>query len=186
MKTVAVLALQGGFIEHIKILNSLSIKSFEIRKEEDIKKPFDALIIPGGESSVISKLLHNFSLFEEIKTRIKKGMPIFGTCAGAILLANDLEGREAYFKTMEISIKPNGYGSQLDSFIENDKFGDEVISQIFVRAPIITKISNKVSVLSKTRGIVTAARQENQLVTTYHPELITDAVHKYFLGMDKN
>ena len=183
---VAVLALQGGFIEHIKILNSLSVKSFEIRKEQDIKKPFDALIIPGGESSVISKLLNDFNLFDEIKTRVKDGMPVFGTCAGAILLANELEGREAYLKTMEISIKPNGYGSQLDSFIENNIFEKEVIPQIFVRAPIITKISHKVTTLSKTRDCVTAARQENQLITTYHPELITDVVHKYFLRMDKN
>ena len=183
MKTIAVLALQGGFAEHIKVLKSISVRAFEVRKEQDIKRPFDGLIIPGGESTVISKLLEDFDLFYPIQDMIEDGLPVFGTCAGAILLANELESREAYLKTMDISIKPNGYGSQLDSFIAKEKFDNLPFQQIFVRAPLITKIGKNVKILSKTNGNVTAARQDNQLVTTYHPELSTDEVHRYFIGM---
>ena len=183
MKIIAVLALQGGFAEHIQILKSISVRAFEVRKEQDLKRPFDGLIIPGGESTVISKLLKDFNLFEQLKNRIEEGLPVFGTCAGAILLANELENREAYFKTMDITIKPNGYGSQLNSFIAKENFDGLPIKQIFVRAPIITKVGEGLEILSKTNGNITAVRQKNQLVTTYHPELSTDEVHRYFMKM---
>jgi 5'-phosphate synthase pdxT subunit len=182
MKTIAVLALQGGFAEHIKVLKSISVNAFEVRKEQDIKRPFDGLIIPGGESTVIFKLLEDFDLSYPIQDMVEDGLPVFGTCAGAILLANEVENREAYLKTMNISIKPNGYGSQLDSFTQKEKFNNISIEQIFVRAPIITKIGANVEILSKINGYVTAARQENQLVTTYHPELSTDEIHRYFIS----
>ena len=120
-KVIAVLALQGAFAEHEKKLSELGIESFEIRQLPDIEKSFDGLIIPGGESTVQGKLLRDLELFDPIKQRIEEGLPVFGTCAGMILLAQNIEGGEqSHLATMPVTVKRNAYGRQLGSFFTRD------------------------------------------------------------------
>ena len=107
---IGILALQGAFIEHKHSLDALGVESFEIRQKKDIEKPFDGLIIPGGESTVIGKLLHKLDLYEPIKNMIENGMPVFGTCAGLIVLAKNIEGEQAHIGTMDITVRRNASG----------------------------------------------------------------------------
>lgn len=183
---IAVLALQGAFIEHEQMLNLLGASCFEIRQKKDLEKPFDGLIIPGGESTVQGKLLKDLDLFEPLKKKIESGLPVFGTCAGLLLLADKIENdNRKYFATMKISAKRNAYGRQLGSFYcESDFAGLGKIPMTFIRAPYIETADPAVSVLAKVDGKIVAARQENQLVTSFHPELNDNlSVHRLFLDM---
>ncbi len=182
---IAVLALQGAFIEHERMLERLGVESFEIRQKKDLERDFDGLIIPGGESTVMGKLLRELDLFESIKEKIEQGMPVFGTCAGLILLAKNLtNGEQSHLGTMNITANRNAYGRQLGSFSEIGKFGDFDVPMIFIRAPYIESADGNVQILSVTDGKITAARQGNQLCTAFHPELADDlTVHKYFVDM---
>lgn len=196
---VAILALQGAFIEHKYVLDSLNVNSFEIRQLKDINTSFNGLIIPGGESTTIGKLLVDLNLFTPLKNIIQNGLPVFGTCAGAILLAKEvvnaadeatntnenIEKRFNPFATMDIEIKRNAYGRQLGSFFTKGKFNDTIIPMSFIRAPIISKVSDDCNILSTVNSDITAVRQANQLATTFHPELKTSEVHKYFIEMVK-
>lgn len=185
---VGVLALQGAFIEHIKIMNSLGIETFEIRQKKDIEQSFDALIFPGGESTTMGKLLKDLSLFEPIQNFIKNGMPVFGTCAGLILLAKEIANDDrCHLKTLNVTVKRNAYGRQLGSFMTTDKFAGKNIPMTFIRAPYIEKCGEGVEILSIVDEKIVAVRQNNQLATAFHPEL-TDSteVHKYFIEMIKN
>ncbi len=184
---IAVLALQGAFIEHINMLNKLGVQTVEIRKKSDFSGNFDGLILPGGESSVIGKLLHDLDLFDDIKTAIKNGLPVFGTCAGLILLAKDIENQSTnHLATLDVTVKRNAFGRQYDSFCASDDFNGEDIEMIFIRAPYICKAMNNVKVLSEHRGKTMAVRQGNQLGVAFHPELTGDCtVHNYFLNMIK-
>lgn len=186
--TVAILALQGAFIEHAQKLNKLHVEHFEIRQLSDINNPFDGLILPGGESTVIGKLLHDLNLYEPLKEKIQSGLPVFGTCAGLILLAKELDGGSIHFGTMDISVKRNAYGRQLGSFHTDAHFlGLGTIPMTFIRAPYITSVSGNAQILSEVDGHIVAARQDNQLVTAFHPELDEDmGVHQYFLNMIKD
>lgn len=184
--TIAVLALQGAFIEHEKMLARLGIDSFEIRKRSDLIRPMDGLIIPGGESTVQGKLLRELALFEPIKQRIENGLPVLGTCAGLILLAKNIEGTErSYLATMDIRVKRNAYGRQLGSFATSAQFdGIGTVPMTFIRAPYIESAGNNVDILATVDGKIVAARQENQLAVAFHPELTDDlSVHRYFLQM---
>ena len=118
--TVAILALQGAFAEHGQMLDKLGADHFEIRQKKDLEKEFDALILPGGESTVMGKLLHDLDLYESIRDKILVGMPVFGTCAGLILLAKDIEEESTHLATMDIRVKRNAYGRQLGSFYTED------------------------------------------------------------------
>jgi len=183
---IGILALQGAFAEHGQMLEQLGVASFQIRKREDLDKNHDALIIPGGESTVMAKLLKDLELFGPIQAEIRNHMPVFGTCAGLILLARQIEGEEDYgLGTMDIVAKRNAYGRQLGSFHTMETFGSlGKIPMTFIRAPYIVKAEQQVDVLATVNGRIVAARQENQLVTAFHPELTDDlAVHKYFLDM---
>ncbi|MDR1373274.1 MAG: pyridoxal 5'-phosphate synthase glutaminase subunit PdxT [Dysgonamonadaceae bacterium] len=173
---IGVLALQGGFVEHIITLQKLEIETFEIRKKQDLKQKFDGLIIPGGESTVIGKLLDELELFEHLQDLINKGVPTFGTCAGLILLANR-------FKAINIKVKRNAYGRQLGSFAVNAEFKDiGQIPMVFIRAPYIEKVGNEVETLSVVDEHIVAARQNHILVTAFHPELTSDTrVHRFFI-----
>lgn len=189
--TVAILALQGAFAEHGQMLEKLGAEHFEIRKASDIEKHFDGLILPGGESTVMGKLLIEFGLLQPLKERIETGMPIFGTCAGLILLAGEAEDermRKGSLGTMNICVKRNAYGRQLGSFYAEDKFrGIGRVPMIFIRAPYITKVYDGAEILAETGGRIVAAKQGNQLVTAFHPELSEDIrVHRYFLNMIKD
>ena len=183
--TVAILALQGAFEEHGLMLDKLGVDHFEIRQKKDLEKKFDALILPGGESTVMGKLLVELELFEPLRERIVSGMPVFGTCAGLILLAKEVEEDKTSLATMDIRVKRNAYGRQLGSFYTEELFkGLGKIPMTFIRAPYIVDTFGDAEVLAEVDGKIGAARQGNQLVTAFHPELDEDtSVHQYFLNM---
>ncbi len=186
---IGVIAVQGAFIEHEKMLAELGISSFEIRQNCDLNRSFDGFIIPGGESTVQGKLLKELNLFDALKELIKNGLPVFGTCAGLILLAKTIENeRHAYFRTMDITARRNAYGRQLGSFHTTGNFkGIGDIPMTFIRAPYIQSAAKEVEILATVDGKIVAAKQKNQLVTAFHPELDHDlGVHRYFADMIKN
>ena len=180
---IGILALQGAFIEHEHMLSRLGIDSFEIRHERDLEKSFDGLIIPGGESTVQGKLLRELNLFDKIKDLIEGGLPVFGTCAGLLLLAKSIANDDrAYLKTMDITAVRNAYGRQLGSFYTEEEFDGKKIPMTFIRAPYIESVGGGIRILAKTGGHIVAARQGNMLVTAFHPELNDDlTVHEYFI-----
>lgn len=186
---VAVLALQGAFIEHEHMLERLGVETFEVRQLADWNQPKDGLIIPGGESTVQLKLLKDLGLLEPVVEAIKGGLPVFGTCAGLILLAKKVEGEDfSRISTMDINVRRNAYGRQLGSFYTEghvEGIGDNV-PMTFIRAPYIKDVEGSARVLAVVDGHIVAARQDNQLVTAFHPELNDDTrVHEYFIGMMK-
>lgn len=186
--TVGILALQGAFAEHGQMLDRLGVEHFEIRQKKDLEKDFDALILPGGESTVMGKLLRELELYEPLRGKILDGLPVFGTCAGLILLAKEVEDGKSCFGTMDIRAKRNAYGRQLGSFYTEAEFkglGD--IPMTFIRAPYIAEVSGTAEVLAEVDGRIVAARQGSQLVCAFHPELNGDLrVHEYFLKSVKN
>ena len=188
---IAVLALQGAFLEHEMMLRKLGIDCFEVRRLEDWQQEKDGLIIPGGESTTQGKLLRDLSLLDPIREAIEAGLPVFGTCAGLILLAREVEGNSPSapvpprLGTMRMTAARNAYGRQLGSFHTEAPFKgiDGDIPMTFIRAPYIKESADEVETLE---GHIVAARQGNQLVTAFHPELDSDMrVHEYFLEMVK-
>lgn len=185
---IGVLAVQGAFAEHIAKLNQFGIESFEIRQRRDIAENFDALILPGGESTTMRKLLKELELFEPLKAMIANGMPVLGTCAGMILLAGEISGGESpCFATLDITVKRNAYGRQLGSFRCEDKFGNHTIEMPFIRAPFAERVGKNVTILSEHDNKIVAVRQDNQLALAFHPELTDDStVYEYFIEMIKS
>ena len=184
---IAVLALQGAFAEHRKMLQTLGVESFEVRQAVDWERPKDGLILPGGESTVQSKLLKELHLLDALRQDICNGLPVFGTCAGLILLAQHVENdvRER-LSTMHITVKRNAYGRQTGSFFTEDNFAGQTIPMSFIRAPYISEVGNDVEVLATVDGHIVAAQEGYQLVTAFHPELLTDTTaHRYFLSIVK-
>ena len=183
--TVAVLALQGAFLEHEQMLKKLGADYFEIRQKKDLNRSFDALILPGGESTVMRKLLLELDIYDALKEKILSGLPVFGTCAGLILLADELEAGVPCFSTMNITAKRNAYGRQLGSFHTDAEFdGLGQVPMTFIRAPYIAQAREGVEILAEVDGKIAAARQGRQLVTAFHPELDGDTrIHEYFLNM---
>lgn len=183
---IGVLAMQGAFIEHEQMLSRLGVSSFEIRQKRDLEQPFDGLIIPGGESTVQGKLLRELGLFEPLAKRIADGLPVFGTCAGLLLLAKEIENDDRrYFSAMDIVAVRNAYGRQLGSFYTEAEFkGLGKIPMTFIRAPYIKEVRDGAEALASADGKIVAARQGNLLVTAFHPELNENpSVHAYFLDM---
>ena len=175
---VGVLALQGAFREHMAMLSSLGVNGKEVRITEDIDET-DALIIPGGESTVMEKLLKKSGLDIRLRERIQSGMPVMGTCAGLIILAkNHILGE------MKIKVKRNGYGRQLGSFKTYGDFGDiEEFPMIFIRAPYIEEVGDGVTILAKVDEKIVAAQEGNIMVVSFHPELTEDGrIHQYFIN----
>ena len=186
---IAVLALQGAFIEHEKMLERLGVSYIEIRQKRDLNFTYDGLIIPGGESTVEGKLMRELELFDPIKDQIENGLPVFGTCAGLLLLAKKIENDDRrHFATMDITAVRNAYGRQLGSFYTESEFkGSGTIPMTFIRAPYISSVSANAEVLAIVDKKIVAAKQKNQLVTAFHPELNDDlSVHNYFLNMVKS
>lgn len=187
---IGILALQGAFAEHKLSLSRLGVPSFEIRQKSDLNQTFDGIIIPGGESTVQGKLLRELDLFEPIKDLIENGLPVFGTCAGLLLLAKQIENdSREHLATMAITAVRNAYGRQLGSFFTEETFGNSVkIPMTFIRAPYIKTVGANTEILATCNGRIVAAREGNQLVTAFHPELNDDlTVHKYFLNLaEKN
>lgn len=180
---VAVLAVQGAFAEHGEAFQRLGAKTMELRKKEDVWEDFDALVLPGGESTVQGKLLKELGMFGPLKRKIEDGLPTLATCAGVILLARTLvnDGRR-YFGTLPVSVVRNAYGRQPGSFRHRgrlDHIGD--FEMEFIRAPYIQTASPDCTVLGKVDGKTVAVQYKNQLALTFHPELTGDlAVHEYF------
>lgn len=168
------------------MLRSLGADVFEVRELADWHQPKDGLVLPGGESTTQAKLLGDLNLLDPILADIEAGLPVFGTCAGLILLAKDIEGKpERRLATMDISARRNAYGRQLGSFhTEAEMEGVGRIPMTFIRAPYIEGVSGSAKALATVDGHIVAARQGNQLVTAFHPELDTDTrVHAYFMDM---
>lgn len=183
---IGVFALQGAFIEHINMLRKLGVETVEIRRLDDFRNDFDGLILCGGESTVQGKLMREEGLFEPVKRAISVGMPVFGTCAGLILLANSLSNdKNVYFGTLDATVKRNAYGRQLGSFkADLEVKGVGSYPAVFIRAPYIEKVGSGVEVLAETGGKIVAVRQKNMLATAFHPELTQDTrIHKYFIKM---
>lgn len=184
---IGVLALQGAFEEHIKMLAELGVEGIEIRQKSDLEQEYNGIIIPGGESTVISKLLRELDMRDRLSEIIKnKNLPVFGTCAGLILMSEKTGDPKAVpLKLMNITAKRNAYGRQLGSFSTVSDFkGIGQIPMVFIRAPYISEAAENVTVLSEVNGKIVAARQGRFLVTAFHPELTQDlSVHKYFIDM---
>lgn len=182
---VGILALQGAFAEHGQMLDKLGVEHFEIRQLRDLDKKIDRLILPGGESTVMNKLLHELGLYEPIKKLINGGMPVFGTCAGMILLSREVEDGKPCFGTMDIRVRRNAYGRQLGSFYTEECFdGIGTVPMTFIRAPFAEEVYDNARILATVDGRIVAARQDIQLVTAFHPELTDDtSVHEYFMAM---
>ena len=180
----AVLAVQGDFAEHETVLARLHEPYFEIRNKTDLARPFDRLILPGGESTVMGRLLRELELLDPLRRRIQDGLPVFGTCAGLLLLAEKIDNDpRTHFATMPVLAHRNAYGRQLGSFQTTGSFGTRPsIPMVFIRAPYLEWVHNDVTILSTTDQKITAARYRNMLVTAFHPELTDDdTVHQYFL-----
>ncbi|HKL47082.1 MAG TPA: pyridoxal 5'-phosphate synthase glutaminase subunit PdxT [Candidatus Izemoplasmatales bacterium] len=186
---LGVLALQGAFIEHQKMFKELGVETFQIRNKDQLKKPMDGIVLPGGESTTMYRILRDQEMVEDLKSIINSGLPTFGTCAGLLLLAKEVDNYKSdYLQTMNIEAKKNAYGRQLGSFKSHGEFnGEKDIPFIFIRAPYIVRVNDGVEVLSIVDDKIVAAKEKNQLVTAFHPEL-TDhlIVHKYFIDMIKN
>ena len=184
--TVGVVAVQGAFEEHCSALGKLGVSVKEIRSPSDLSPNIDGLIFPGGESTAQGKLLRESGLFDMILPMIKGGLPVYGTCAGMVLLAKRIENDDRkHFAVMDITVKRNAYGRQLGSFMTTGDFGGMgKIPMYFIRAPYISSVGKDVMILSSDNGVITAAREANMLVTSFHPEITNDlTVHYYFLSM---
>jgi 5'-phosphate synthase pdxT subunit len=183
---VGVLALQGAFREHIYALEALDVGAVAIRLPAQLDD-CAGLIIPGGESTAISKLMESYGFYEPIASRHAEGMAVWGTCAGAILIAKRIsEGIDGQrgLDLMDIEVRRNAYGRQMESFEANLDFAHigEAYRGVFIRAPWIEGVSDGVEVLARHDGHIVAARQGNLLATTFHPELTGDPrIHRYFV-----
>jgi 5'-phosphate synthase pdxT subunit len=188
---IGVLALQGDFREHAEILRRMGADPVEVRLPKHLAS-VNRLIIPGGESTTIGRLLALYGMLEPLRARAGRDLAVWGTCAGAILLAREIHdaksGGQPTLAVMDISVRRNAYGSQLDSFevaLAAPAFGDEPLPGVFIRAPQIETIGRNVEALARLPGgAVVAARQGRLLATTFHPELTgDDRVHRYFLEL---
>ena len=183
---VGVLALQGAFIEHEKVLNELGAECVELRNKEDLKKGYDRLVLPGGESTVQGKLLKELDMFDTIKEQIAGGMPVLATCAGMILLASDIDNDDkTYLGTIPMSVKRNAYGRQLGSFhTESEVDGIGEVPMTFIRAPYVSDVADDVKVLATVDDKIVGVKYNNQLAFAFHPELDEDKrIHQAFLEL---
>lgn len=185
---IGVLALQGDFREHVETLRRLGVEAQEVRLPADLEG-VDAVIIPGGESTTITRLLDRFGLREALSARIAEGMPVMGTCAGAIVLAKHAEGLDRpSLAVMNIDVRRNAFGRQVDSFeadVRIPRLGKEPVHAVFIRAPSIENVRAPAETLATLDdGTVVAAQQGKLLALAFHPELTGDSrLHEYFLGL---
>ena len=186
---IGVLAAQGAFIEHIASLQRLGVEAFPVRLPRDLAQ-IDGLIIPGGESTSISKLMLDYNLVEEVKNLAQNGLPVFGTCAGMILLAKDITdgNRVEPLRLMDIKVRRNAFGRQRESFeadLSIPALGGKPFHAIFIRAPIIEQVNSGVKVLARLDdGTIVAVREGKLLASAFHPELTDDLrFHQYFLDI---
>ncbi len=183
---IGVLSFQGGVKEHMDHIKSLGTDAVEIKDCRQLDE-IDGIILPGGESTTMGKLLEITKMMQPLREKILNGLPVWGTCAGMILLANSIEDSKSYLSVIDISVRRNAYGSQIDSFRDYaliPEVSDFKIPLVFIRAPFITHLGDNVKRLCTIRENVVAARHDNVLVTSFHPELTEDLkFHEYFLSM---
>jgi pyridoxal 5'-phosphate synthase pdxT subunit len=186
-KRVGVLALQGAFREHRQVLEDLGCEAVEVRKTSDLKD-INGLIIPGGESTTMGKLLQTDGLGDKIKELAAQDFPIFGTCAGMILLSKQIDESDQYrLGLMDMTVRRNAFGRQVASF-ETDlnvpALGNDPVRAVFIRAPFIREVAPNVGILAEYDGKIVFVRQGNMLASAFHPELTPDhRVHQYFLDI---
>ena len=190
---IGVLALQGDFREHIATLNACGADAVEVRSITELEK-CNGLVIPGGESTVIEKLATNYGLFDPIKNKIQNGFPVFGTCAGLIMLADEImdgiPGQRG-FGGLDISVRRNAFGNQLDSFETDLDFAGlpgGKVHAAFIRAPIVERVAKEVEILSKLGdGRIVAVKSKNAMGISFHPEVTGEKrIHEMFLDVVKN
>jgi len=190
---IGIMALQGAYLEHSLVLHELGVEAAEVRLPGDLIR-LDGLIIPGGESTTILKLMHAYNLFISLQQMIRAGLPVLGTCAGMICLAKRVFNSQDSFlnplEVMDIVVKRNAFGRQVDSFeadLEIPDLGKRPYHAVFIRAPRIDEVGPGVKVLAMLPdGTIVAARQDNILVSSFHPELTDDLrFHRYFLKLIK-
>ncbi|HEY4662457.1 MAG TPA: pyridoxal 5'-phosphate synthase glutaminase subunit PdxT [Candidatus Humimicrobiaceae bacterium] len=187
-----VLSLQGAFREHINKLKECGVSVVEVRFPEQLDK-IDGLIIPGGESTTINKLLGKYKFKDNLDKFNRKHKPIFGTCAGLILLAKNIEGEDKGLGYIDIGVRRNTYGRQVDSFeelldinLDKNENGSKFKS-VFIRAPKIINAGKEVAILARYKEDMVLVRENNVMVCAFHPELTDDLrIHKYFINMIKN
>ena len=188
---IGILALQGAFAEHERVLERLGVENVELRNLEDFQKyqkELSGLILPGGESTTMGKLLRDQDMLIPIREAILSGLPVFGTCAGLILLAKEITSQdESHLGTMDMVVERNAYGRQLGSFYtEAECKGVGKIPMTFIRGPIISSVGKDVEILATVDNQIVAAQEKNMLVTSFHPELTDDvSLHQYFINMCK-
>lgn len=185
---VAVLAVQGAFIEHEKALERLGVETVELRKAEDLEQDFDGLVLPGGESTVQSRLLKELSMFETLKKKIEEGLPVLATCAGLILLAQNISNDEnRCFATLPVTVKRNAYGRQLGSFYYEGEIKEiGTFPMEFIRAPYIESVEKNVEILAQVEEKIVGVAYKNQLAFSFHPELTgNDRIHDKFIELVK-
>lgn len=185
---VAVLAVQGAFIEHEKALERLGVETVELRKAEDLEQDFDGLVLPGGESTVQSRLLKELSMFEPLKKIIEEGLPVLATCAGLILLAQNISNDEnRCFATLPVTVKRNAYGRQLGSFYYEGEIKEiGTFPMEFIRAPYIESVEKNVEILAQVEEKIVGVAYKNQLAFSFHPELTgNDRIHDKFIELIK-
>ena len=184
---VGVLALQGDVREHIQSLLACDVEAVAVRRAEEIES-IDALVLPGGESTTIAQLAEVFGIFDLIRNKINNGMPVYGSCAGMILLAEeilDAKVGQKSFGGLDITVRRNAFGRQVDSFESDIEFNDgseQLVRAVFIRAPWVEKVSNEVQVLAAVDAHPVAVRSKTALATSFHPELTGDhRIHRYFI-----
>lgn len=185
---IGVLALQGAFIEHVDVLQRLKVEALPVYLPKELEG-LDGLIIPGGESTTISRLMLDFQLMQPVRDLAQAGFPILGTCTGMVLLAREVSDfRLETLGLMNIKVKRNAFGRQVDSFeteINMPTLGEQLFHAVFIRAPIIEKADSKVEILAKlSNGFAVAAKQGKLVAAAFHPELTDDLrFHRYFLDI---
>jgi len=184
---VGVLALQGDVREHVSSLIACGVDPITVRRSSEIDQ-IDALVLPGGESTTIAQLSEVFGIYDQIKSRIADGMPVYGSCAGMILLANEILDAKVGQKTfggLNITVRRNAFGRQVDSFESDISFKDgssDLIRAVFIRAPWVEKVGEDVEVLATVDTHPVAVRSKTLLATSFHPELTADhRIHRYFI-----
>ena len=184
---VGVLALQGDVREHIDALITCGVEAVPVRRASEIES-IDALVLPGGESTTIAQLAEVFGIFDLLKNKINRGMPVYGSCAGMILLADqilDAKQGQKSFGGLDIIVRRNAFGRQVDSFesdIAFDDGSDQLIRAVFIRAPWVEKVSDTVQVLASIDSHPVAVRSKTALATSFHPEITGDnRIHRYFI-----
>ena len=186
-RCVGVLALQGAFREHVAAVSSLGVEAREVRQLKDMDG-IDAMIIPGGESTTMGKLLNEWHMLEPLRERIMQGMPVYGSCAGLILLCRTIENSDQpRLGVLDATVRRNAFGRQVDSFeteLSMPEVGPDPVPAVFIRAPVLISVGPEVRVLAEVKGQAVAVRQNNILATSFHPELTPDTrLHSYFLNM---